>query len=53
MSAAAGFGGALLSFAFTAFATFLLLRHGDRLVATISDLLPFERTRSVSVDRSR
>jgi predicted PurR-regulated permease PerM len=46
MSAAAGIGGALLSFVFTAFATFLLLRHGERLVATIPDLLPFERTRS-------
>jgi predicted PurR-regulated permease PerM len=46
MSAAAGVGGALLSFAFTAFATFLLLRNGERLVAAISDLLPFERTRS-------
>ena len=46
MSAAAGIGGALLSFAFTAFATFLLLRHGERLVASIPDLLPFERTRS-------
>ena len=46
LSAAAGIGGALLSFAFTAFATFLLLRHGERLVASIPDVLPFERTRS-------
>jgi predicted PurR-regulated permease PerM len=46
MSAAAGVGDALLSFALTAFGTFLLLRHGERLVATIPDLLPFERTRS-------
>ncbi|MGH8732497.1 MAG: AI-2E family transporter, partial [Burkholderiales bacterium] len=46
MSAAAGAGGALLSFAFTAVATFLFLRHGERLVATIPDLLPFERARS-------
>ncbi|HUL74326.1 MAG TPA: AI-2E family transporter [Vicinamibacterales bacterium] len=46
MSAAAGLGGALLSFALTAVGTFLLLRHGDRLVAGIPDLLPFERTRS-------
>jgi predicted PurR-regulated permease PerM len=46
MSAAAGIGGALLSFAFTAFATFLLLRHGETLVASIRDLLPFERTQS-------
>jgi predicted PurR-regulated permease PerM len=46
MSAAAGAGGALLSFAFIAVATFLLLRHGEALVATIPDLLPFERKRS-------
>jgi predicted PurR-regulated permease PerM len=46
MSAAAGIGGAILSFAFTAVATFLMLRHGERLVAIILDLLPFERTRS-------
>jgi predicted PurR-regulated permease PerM len=46
MSAAAGVGGALLSFAFTVFGTFLLLRHGDTLIATIPDLLPFERAQS-------
>lgn len=46
MSAAAGVGGAMLSFAFTAIATFLLLRHGERLIATVPNLLPFERTRS-------
>ena len=46
MSAAAGVGGAALSFALIAVATFLLLRHGETLVATIPDLLPFERTRS-------
>jgi predicted PurR-regulated permease PerM len=46
MSAAAGVGGAMLSFAFTAFATFLLLRHGERLVAAIPNLLPFERDQS-------
>jgi predicted PurR-regulated permease PerM len=46
MSAAADLGGALLGFAFTAFAMFLLLRHGERLVAPIPDLLPFERTLS-------
>jgi predicted PurR-regulated permease PerM len=46
MSAAAGAGGALLSFALIAVATFLLLRHGEKLVATIPDLLPFERSRS-------
>jgi predicted PurR-regulated permease PerM len=46
MSAAAGVGGAALSFALIAVATFLLLRHGETLVATIPDLVPFERTRS-------
>jgi predicted PurR-regulated permease PerM len=46
MSAAAGVGGAALSFALIAVGTFLLLRHGETLVATIPDLLPFERTRS-------
>ena len=46
MSAAAGVGGAMVSFAFIAFATFLLLRQGERLVANIPHLLPFERTRS-------
>jgi len=46
MSAAAGAGGAALSFALIAVATFLLLRHGETLVTTIPDLLPFERTRS-------
>jgi predicted PurR-regulated permease PerM len=46
MSAAAGVGGAILSFALIAVATFLLLRHGETLVTTIPDLLPFERARS-------
>jgi predicted PurR-regulated permease PerM len=46
MSAAAGVGGAMLSFALIAVATFLLFRHGETLVAAIPDLLPFERTRS-------
>jgi predicted PurR-regulated permease PerM len=46
MSAAAGVGGAILSFALIAVGTFVLLRHGESLVATILDLLPFERTRS-------
>ncbi len=46
MAAAAGVGGAALSFALIAVGTFLLLRHGETLVATIPDLLPFERTRS-------
>ena len=46
MSAAAGLGGALLSFALITVATYLLLRHGEALVATIPALLPFERARS-------
>jgi predicted PurR-regulated permease PerM len=46
MSAAADVGGAALSFALIAVGTFLLLRHGETLVATIPDLLPFDRTRS-------
>jgi predicted PurR-regulated permease PerM len=46
MSAAAGLGSAMLSFALIAVTTFLLLRHGETLVATIPDLLPFDRTRS-------
>ncbi|HEY7445548.1 MAG TPA: AI-2E family transporter [Vicinamibacterales bacterium] len=46
MSAAAGVGGAMLSFALIAVATFLLLRHAETLVATIPDLLPFDRARS-------
>jgi predicted PurR-regulated permease PerM len=46
MSAAAGLGGAMVSFAFVAVVTFLLLRHGETLVAAIPGLLPFERTRS-------
>jgi predicted PurR-regulated permease PerM len=46
MSAAAGIGGAALSFALIAVGTFLLLRHGETMVATIPGLLPFERTRS-------
>jgi predicted PurR-regulated permease PerM len=36
----------MLSFALIAVATFLLLRHGETLVATIPDLLPFARTQS-------
>ena len=46
MSAAAGVGGAALSFALIAVATFLLLRRSETLVGTIPDLLPFERARS-------
>ena len=46
MSAAAGLGGAIASFAFVAVATFLLLRDSEKLVANIPGLLPFDRTRS-------
>jgi predicted PurR-regulated permease PerM len=38
--------GAVVSFVFIIFAMFLLFRDGDRIVARIPDLLPFERTRS-------
>jgi len=46
LSAVAGVGGAVVSFALTALATFFLLRRGDRLVAEIPDLLPFEPGRT-------
>jgi hypothetical protein len=42
------FMGAVLSFASIAVAMFLLLRHGERLVATIPDLLPVKRARSAA-----
>jgi predicted PurR-regulated permease PerM len=38
--------GAVMSFIFIIFAMFLLFRDGDRIVAKIPDLLPFERARS-------
>ena len=43
---AASVTGAVMSFLFIAFAMFLLFRDGDRIVARIPDLLPFERARS-------
>ena len=43
---AAGITGALMSFIFIIFAMFLMFRDGERMVAAIPDLLPFERTRS-------
>ena len=43
---AAGVTGALVSFVFIIFAMFLMFRDGERLVARVPDLLPFERTRS-------
>jgi len=46
--------GALVSFVFIVFAMFLLFRDGDRIVARIPDLLPFERGRSEALlDRVR
>ncbi len=46
MAIAASVTGAVVSFVFIVFATFLLFRDGARMVARIPDLLPFERTRS-------
>ena len=46
LAIAAGITGALISFIFIIFAMFLLFRDGERLVASIPDLLPFERSRS-------
>lgn len=43
---AAGVTGAVASFIFVMFAMFLLFRDGERMVAGIPDLLPFERARS-------
>jgi len=46
LTIAANVGGAVVSGIFTIFAMFLLFREGDRIVARIPDLLPFERARS-------
>jgi predicted PurR-regulated permease PerM len=43
---AAGVTGAVVSFVFIIFAMFLLFRDGERIVARIPELLPFERSRS-------
>jgi predicted PurR-regulated permease PerM len=43
---AAGVTGAVVSFIFIIFAMFLLFRDGERIVAHIPELLPFERSRS-------
>ena len=43
---AASVTGAVISFVFIIFAMFLLFRDGDRMVARIPDLLPFERAQS-------
>jgi predicted PurR-regulated permease PerM len=39
----------VISFVFTIFAMFLLFRDGERVVARITDLLPFERSRSAAL----
>jgi predicted PurR-regulated permease PerM len=41
--------GAIVSFVFTIFAMFFLLRDGSRMVGRIPDFLPFERARSETV----
>lgn len=46
LSIAASVTGVVVSFIFTMFAMFLLLRDGERVVARIPDVLPFERERS-------
>ena len=46
LAAAQNLAGAVVSFVFVIFAMFLLFRDGDRIVARIPDLLPFERARS-------
>ncbi len=46
LSVAAGVTGAVVSFVFVLFAVFFLLRDGERLLAGIPTLLPFEPARS-------
>ena len=46
LAAAQNVAAAIVSFVFILFAMFLLFRDGDRIVARIPDLLPFERARS-------
>ena len=46
LAAAQNVASAVISFVFVIFAMFLLFRDGDRIVARIPDLLPFERARS-------
>jgi predicted PurR-regulated permease PerM len=46
LALAANITSVVVSFVFTMFAMFLLFRDGDRLVARIVDLLPFERAHS-------
>lgn len=49
LSIAAGLTDTVVSFVLIVFATFLLLRDGQRMVARIPELLPFERSRSDAV----
>ena len=46
LAMAANISSVVVSFVFTIFATFLLLRDGDHLVRRVVDLMPFERARS-------
>jgi len=46
LSIAASVGGAIASFVFIIFAMFLFLRDGERMLAKVPALLPFEPTRS-------
>lgn len=46
LTIAANVTGVVVTFIFTIFAMFFLLRDGERMVARIPDLLPFERARS-------
>ena len=46
LAIAANVTSVVVSFIFTMFAMFLLFRDGDRIVAAIEDVLPFERARS-------
>jgi predicted PurR-regulated permease PerM len=46
LAIAANISGVVVSFVFTIFATFLLLRDGEQLVRRMLDLLPFERARN-------
>lgn len=46
LAIAANISGVVVSFVFTIFATFLLLRDGEQLVRRLLDLLPFERARN-------
>ena len=46
LAIAANISNVVVSFIFTIFATFLLLRDGERLVRRMLDLLPFERARN-------